>query len=151
MDTIMNSSKNEIFIAIFLGILVGLTSVLTFYFIFKKKSMSSPQDQSFSVNLQKTVKTLISPIQQEFNLTVEPSDAELISQVADFKINGTTNKEAVVIVQTDETSEIIKPDRDGNFSFTTQLKNEINQIIFTAVYNNQEKTIEKTIYYEKKN
>ncbi len=146
----MNSSKNEIFIAIFLGILVGLTSVLTFYFIFKKKSLSSSQNQAFSVNLQKTVKTLISPIQQEFNLTIEPNDAELISQVADFKINGKTNKSAVVIVQTDETSEIIKPDRDGNFIFTTQLTNEINQIIFTAIYNNQEKTIEKTIYYEKK-
>lgn len=147
MDTqLMDSSKNEVFIAIFLGILVGLVSVLSFYYIFKQNNSLTKGSDKITVDL----KTQNKPVAEAFEITVEPSDFEIISQTPEFKINGKTHKNADIIVQTDDLSKLIKPDAEGNFSYTVSLKNEISQIFISAIYKGQEKSVEKTIYYEKK-
>lgn len=142
----MDSSKNEVYIAIFLGILVGLVSVLSFYYIFKQRGSFRRESGKISVDLKTQNKT----VSEAFEMTVEPQQAEIISQIPEIKINGKTQGAADVIIQTDNSSQLIKLSRDGNFSSTVTLKNDITQIFVTAIYKGQEKTIEKTIYYEKK-
>ena len=142
----MDSSKNEVFIAIFLGILVGLVSVLSFYYIFKQKGSLLKTPEKISVNLKIQNKS----VAEAFEMTIEPQDSEIISQIPEFKINGKTQSAADVVVQTDDLSSLIKPNSDGSFSYTVSLKNDINQIFISAIYKGQEKSLEKTIYYEKK-
>ncbi len=74
----MDSSKNEVFIAIFLGILVGLVSVLSFYYIFKQKGTFKKESGKISVDL----KTQNKPVAEAFEMTVEPQDSEIISQIS---------------------------------------------------------------------
>ena len=142
----MDSSKNEVFIAIFLGILIGLVSVLSFYYVFKRKGSFLKDSKKISVNL----KTQNKPVAEAFEITVEPLDSEIISQIPEFKINGKTHKDAELIIQTDDLSQLVKLDPNGNFSYMISLKNDINQIFISAIYKGQEKNVEKTIYYEKK-
>jgi len=148
----MDSSKNEILIAVFLGILIGFISVLSFYFIFKNRSR----------NLSKTQKTIVplttnnsgknqQNIVETFDLTVDPEGDNVISQTSMFTIKGQTDKKAIVIIQTDDNTLRLTPDNDGNFSVQVNLQPEINQVFISAILgDSQEKTIEKIIYYEKK-
>ena len=151
--SIMDSSKNEVFIAIFLGILVGLVSVLSFYYIFKQRESFQKNSDKISVDLKTQTaggNNQNKPVTEAFEITVEPRDSEIISQIPEFKIYGKTYKDAYLIIQTDDSSKFIKPDSDGKFSYTISLKKDITQIFISAIYKDQDKTIEKTIYYEKK-
>jgi hypothetical protein len=154
MDTrIMDSSKNEVFIAIFLGILVGLVSVLSFYYIFKQKGSFQQNSDKISVDLNAQnagSDKQNRPIAEAFEITIEPQESEIISQIPEFKINGKTHKDAALIIQTDALSKFITPDSNGEFSYTVTLKNDITQLFISAIYKGQEKSVEKTIYYEKK-
>jgi hypothetical protein len=150
----MDSSKNEILIAIFLGILIGFISVLSFYFIYKNRSKYLPKTQKTSVSLNTKTKSSDNSGQnifENFDLTVDPEDDNVVSQTNMFTIKGQTDKKAIVIVQTDDNAIRVTPDSNGNFSTEVNLQPEINQVFISAILDStQEKTIEKIIYYEKK-
>lgn len=145
----MDSSKNEILIAIMLGILLGFVAVLTFYFVSKKNLLkNAPQSTILKLD-EKTAKN--KSIVENFDLTLTPKDADLISEVQKFVLKGKTSKNALVIIQSDTETFKIKPDSNGNFEKTINLENEVNQIFATAILGNtQEKTIEKTVIYSPK-
>lgn len=147
----MDSSKNEILIAIFLGILIGFISVLTFYFIFKNR-MRAGNGNKTTVNLnEKGEKAKTKSITQNFDLIIDPEDKEIISGAQTFTLKGSTDKNATLIVQTDDSTKTMKPDREGNFEISLDLKPEVNQVFVTSILDgSQEKTIEKIIYYEQK-
>lgn len=148
----MDSSKNEILIAVFLGIFIGFIAVLIFYFAFKK---------SQSVSTRKSVKSVVqisekktgnqNLISQNFDLTLDPSDSNIISQVSEFELRGTTDKNAVVVVQTDDEFIPVKLDSNGNFRTKINLTRDVTQVFITSVLDKtQEKTVEKIIYYNTK-
>lgn len=147
----MDSSKNEVLIAIMLGILLGFIAVVTFYFISKKNLINNSSQKTVlqidSKNNQKD-KSIV----ENFDLTINPVDSEFVSEVPEFTIKGTTSKNAIIVIQTAAVATRIQPDNDGNFQTTIKLENVVNQIFVTSILNGSEvKTIEKTILYEKKN
>lgn len=148
----MNSSKNEVIIAIFLGIFVGLISVFAFYFVAKKTNFFALRPLKVSVpikedkNAAKTDKQIV----ESFELQVTPLENEIISEVPEFKISGTVNKPAEIIVQTDNLSKIVTAGASGDFETSLELKSEINEIFVTAVAGGDARTIEKIVYYQKK-
>jgi hypothetical protein len=148
----MDSSKNEILIAIFLGILIGFISVLSFYFIFKNRSRLNPQDKKTTVSLNQDNSSKNNKnIFETFDLTVDPEDEEVISETQVFTIKGKTDKNAVVTIQTEDKIVRLTPDKNGNFSTPIELQPEVNQVFISSILDTtQEKTIEKIIYYEKK-
>jgi hypothetical protein len=147
----MDSSKNEILIAIFLGILIGFISVLSFYFIFKNRSRFSNSSSKTSIKIDNQKPTLSDKnISETFDLTINPEENEITSETQIFTISGQTIKNATVILQTSDTITRLSPDSNGNFSSQITLNPEINQIFISSILDSQEKTIEKIIYYEKK-
>lgn len=148
----MDSSKNEILIAIFLGILIGFVAVLSFYFIFRNRSrLNLTRKTSVNLTEKTSSKKGANGIAENFDLTLDPEDSEIVSQVEEFNLSGVTDKNALVFVQTDETVTKLTPDANGKFSTKIQLTQDVTQVFVTAILqNSQEKTIEKTIFFEKK-
>jgi hypothetical protein len=151
MRVTMDSSKNEILIAIFLGILIGFISVLSFYFIFKNQYRLSSLSKKTTITLdQSSQEKNNKNIFQTFNLILDPAEDNVISETSSFTLNGQTDKKAILIVQTEDKTLRLTPDNNGNFSTKLELQPDVNQIFISAILGSQEKTIEKIIYFEKK-
>jgi hypothetical protein len=147
----MDSAKNEIFIAVFLGILVGLIFVLTFYFVSKKTGFLRPQEEKISVAIKNQVKPKTSQkIEEQFDLSVDPPDSAIISQTKVYKLTGKSTTGAQVYLITDNKTEKVETQKDGTFEINVDLLSEVTQVVIAAVSQNQEKSVEKIIYYETK-
>lgn len=150
----MDASRNEITIAIFLGIFVGLISMAAFYFISKKTQLfkSSPEKISIEnvdkTKAQKNDTGKKTDANQKLFLNVTPLEKEIISPMKTFKIEGSTKKGSNVVVLNGKNSELLPLGRTGNFSASIALKTGINEVFITASFGDESITNEKIIYYQ---
>lgn len=146
----MDSSKNEIAIAIFLGITVGLISFFSFYFLSKKnflQGLQSKKSNKTTIKISSAPKKTISEV---FDLIVDPQESNIISEVDVFTIKGKTLPNTQVIATGDIDDQFLTTNsEDGSFKFEITLKNELTQIFITAIHGNEQRIVEKQLVYEK--
>lgn len=127
------------FIAVLMGILVA---GIIFYFYQKTKVI--PQSQT-------KVVTLLSPTASPHTSILLTVDRPLDETVVDTKtltISGKTTADAIVVVTTDTSDQVLSPAQNGNFSTTVILANGANRIVVTAIApNGEEAKIIRTVTF----
>ncbi len=129
-------------VAIFIGI---LAASLIFYFYQGTKVLSPQNQKTVSVKPVETPKPLV------LLVVDEPKD-ENIYDTKIIKVTGKTDPDAMIVILTKNSEDVLNPTKDGDFSTTVTLDNGANLIQITAVAKNGDtNTIEKTVSYSNEN
>lgn len=134
--------KTEKIVISFIASLIGIIAAAGAFYFYQTTKVISPTD----------IKTItLSPSPEP---TPKPSifltlDAPTNEEVTDKKIisvNGTTNPDAVVIITSGISEQVVSPSANGAFATTITLDNGQNEITVTAVSTTgEETTLTKTV------
>jgi len=143
----MESFKKEVFIALIVGIIFGLISVLAFTGSFKKIfDLFSPQRTTTSLNA--ISKVIPSPIiVNESNYAISPNNDDVFySPIA--TISGKIKPNSNIIISSESDDKIIASNLNGDFNIETSLRSGHNLIVITLFpFTENEVIKELTLYY----
>lgn len=135
---------------IILSIIAILTGLLVagvgFYFYQSTKTITPQGPKTISV-------TSPSPAVDEKNILTltTPIDEEVVDKKS-ITISGKTSKDAIVVISTSLSDEVVKPAQNGNFSTTVPIDDGENIIEVTAILpNGQEQKEVRTVTYSTEN
>lgn len=133
--------KTEKIIISFIAILIGiLFASVAFYFYQATKTV--PQSE---IKIAATPTPTSKSKSAVFLAIDSPRDEEVVSKKT-INIVGKTTPEAILVISTKNTDEVIKPVSNGNFSTTAVIDNGVNKIEITAINpNGEEAKIIKTV------
>lgn len=134
-------TKEKIILS-FAAVLIGLLVASGVFYFYQQTKILSPEKQ-------KTVLTQPSPTPKPLVLLVvdEPVD-EKIYDTKIVKVSGKTEPDALIVILTENSEDVLNPAKNGDFSTTVTLENGANLIQITAIGKNGDtNTIERTISY----
>lgn len=139
--------KTEKIVISFIAILIGiLFASVAFYFYQSTKTV--PQSE---IKIAGTPTPTSKSKSAVFLAIDSPRDEEVVSKKT-INIVGKTTSEAIVVISTKNTDEVIKPASNGNFSTTAVIDNGVNKIEITAINPNGEETkIIRTVTFSTEN
>lgn len=139
--------KTEKIIISFIAILIGiLFASVAFYFYQSTKTI--PQSET-KIAGTPTPTSKSGPA--VFLAIDSPKNEEVVNKKT-INIVGKTIPEAIVVISTENTDEVIKPVSNGNFSTTAVIDNGVNKIEITAIAPNGEETkIIRTVTFSTEN
>jgi hypothetical protein len=127
------------FVAIFFGLLVA---GIAFYLFQTTKTIPNSNSKTIS---------LISPsptIPPSISLTLDQPKDEAVVDSKVLVVSGKTQSNAVVVITTDSSEDVVTPSENGGFSTTVNLDNGQNMLEVTSIAPNGESvTIKKTVTY----
>ncbi len=122
------------FIAVLIGILVAGAG---FYFYQSAKAIPSSQIKKISLSPKDQVRPTPPPATY---LSVDsPKDEDVVDSKT-ITISGKTAPDAIVVVSTKATDNVITPAANGNFSTSATIDDGVNEIQLTAIAPNGEET-----------
>lgn len=143
--------KKEKIVLSFLAVLVGLlVAGAAFYLYQSTKTIPISKTKTISITPPH-----VSPEQQKNSsifLSVDSPKDEEVSETKTIIVSGKTTPEAVVVILSLTTDEVVTPAKNGNFSTTAVLENGVNfiEIIAIAPDGEEEKVI-KTVTFSTEN
>ncbi len=135
--------KKEKLILSFIATLFGLlVAGIAFYFIQAAKTVPSTTTKTISFASPSPTSS------PSVSLTLDqPKDEEVVSNKV-LVVSGKTQSNAVVVVITDSSDDVIAPSANGNFSTTVNLKDGQNILeIISIAPNGESMTSKKTVTY----
>jgi hypothetical protein len=117
--------KKEVFVAIFLGLALGL--IVSYGIYTARKSLKDTQNQ-ITVTPEPTPSSGV-----HNSLTLISPEDESIQAVKEVKITGTTDPESLVIIFVNDKENISSADSSGNFSLQTDLNQGANTIVVRTI------------------
>ncbi len=117
--------KKEVFVAIFLGLILGL--VVSYGIYTARKSLKDTQNK-IEVTPEPTPSSGI-----HNSLTLLSPEDESIQAVKEVKITGTTDADSLVIIFVNDKEYISNADGSGNFSLQTDLTQGANVIVVRTI------------------
>lgn len=133
----------ELFLAIFLGALLGFGLTGGYYTISKKNNISSSTlTPTPIVNSQKTVSLGEVPtgiVKKQEIIIVEPENNSIVSSPKTI-VTGTATPDSYIIINTPIKTYESKSDSEGNFSISIDLAPDINEIHITVIDSNDIQT-----------
>lgn len=139
--------KAEKVILSFVAIVIGLVAAsAAFYFYQMTKTL--PSDES-KVPIAANKKITPSPTPDRGNfLTIDSPSDEAVFDKKIISINGKTEKDATIVVTSEDADQIVKPAANGDFSLTQNIPDGTSIIYITAIFSNgEEKQVTKTVTY----
>lgn len=138
-------SKEKVVLS-FIAVLAGLlVAGIAFYFYQSTKVIPQNKIKNISVSQEPTPTITI-----KSNLFLEidkPKDETVIDKKI-ITVSGKTLSDAVIIISTNSTDEVVTPAGNGDFSTTINITDGQNQIEITAIApNGEEQTAIRTITY----
>ncbi len=135
--------KTEKIILSFIAVIIGLAVAGGAFYLYQT-TKTIPEKQANAPSIYSPSPTPSSSI----FLTVEmPKDEEVFDKKT-ITITGKTEKDAIVIISTNTSDEVITPAGNGNFSTTATIENGQNQIVIIAVSETgEEQKIVKTVTF----
>lgn len=129
-------------VAIFIGL---LAASIIFYLYQGTKSLPKELQKTVFVKPTETPKPLV------LLVVDEPKD-EKIYDTKVIKIIGKTEPDALIVILTENSEDVLNPAKNGDFSTTVTLENGANLIQITAVNKKGEtNTVERTASYSSEN
>jgi hypothetical protein len=127
------------FVAVFFGLLVA---GIAFYLFQTTKTIPNSNSKTIS---------LISPsptIPPSISLTLDQPKDEAVVDSKVLVVSGKTQSNAVVVITTDSSEDVVTPSENGGFSTTVNLDNGQNMLEVTSIAPNGESvTMKKTVTY----
>jgi hypothetical protein len=127
------------FVAIFFGLLVA---GIAFYLFQTTKTIPNSNSKTIS---------LISPsptIPPSISLVLDQPKDEAVVDSKVLVVSGKTQSNAVVVITTDSSEDVVTPSENGGFSTTVNLDNGQNMLEVTSIAPNGESiTVKKTVTY----
>lgn len=135
--------KTEKFIISFVAILVGIVVAAGAFFIYQQtKTVPLSETKVISIN-----PVTVTPAPSIFLAVDRPGDEEVTDKKT-ITVSGKTAADAVVLISTNTSDQIINPAQNGNFSVTQSIEDGVNIIVVTAIApNGQEAKVIRTITY----
>jgi hypothetical protein len=142
--------KTERIVLSIVAVLVGLLAAGGAFYLYQM-TKTVPNEKTKPVTLGEQVTPTPTPDTGNY-LTIDTPQDEEVSTKATITIAGKTNKEATIIVSSEDADQVVKPSGDGNFSLTMNIGSGTNLLQITAVYpNGEEKSVNKTVTYSTEN
>lgn len=138
-------TKEKIILSI-TAVLIGLLAASAVFYFYQGTKV-------IPIDKQKTVLIKPSPTPKPSVLLVidEPTD-EKIYDTRVIKISGKTDPDALIVILTENSEEVLNPTKNGDFSTTITLENGANLLEITAVGKNGDtNTIERTVSFAAEN
>lgn len=134
-------TKEKIILS-FVAVLIGLLVASGVFYFYQQTKVISPEKQ-------KTVLTQPSPTPKPLVLlVVDELLDEKIYDTKVVKISGKTEPDALIVILTENSEDVLSPAKNGDFSTTVTLENGANLIQITAIgKNGGTNTIERTVSY----
>ncbi|MBI4096536.1 MAG: hypothetical protein HY425_02335 [Candidatus Levybacteria bacterium] len=135
--------KKEKLILSFIAIVFGLLAAGGIFYILQA-AKTVPANNA---NIASLISPTPTPIPSVFLTIDRPKDEEVVTSKI-LTISGKTVSNAVIVIITDSSEDVITPASNGNFSATVKIDNDQNIIQITAIAPNGEQvTVKKTITY----
>lgn len=126
------------FVAVLIGLLVASGA---FYFYQQTKVIPPEKQKTISVQPSPTPKPSVV-------LTLDEPADEKVFETRIIKISGKTEPDALIVILTESSEEVLNPAKNGDFSTTINLENGVNILQITAVGKNGDtNTIDRTVSY----
>jgi len=138
--------KSERIILSFIAVLIGLVVAgVAFYLYQMTKTVEEPsKKQSSDTSIGNPTPT---PDKSLFLTVNSPTEEEVVTKKT-ISISGNTTPDAIIIVRTETSDDVVSPSKTGTFSVTQTLTDGTNLIQITAIFpNGEEKKIERTVTY----
>lgn len=134
--------KKEVWLAIFLGLMVGILISLGIYIAnraLKTKRLSSNIPQTTSLS---------SPLPSPSSLIINEPENNLVFKVNEATISGQAKPEATIAILAENQEDLLMADKQGFFSTKISLISGLNEIKIVAIDNNanQEEKIIQLVY-----
>jgi len=138
--------KAEKIILSFVAVSVGLIAAgIAFYLYQMTKTIPPSKTQTLSVKSQISISP--TPNAQNF-LTVENPKDESVSATKTITISGKTAPRTTIIVNTENSDQVVNAAENGDFTLTMSIGNGTNVIQITAVFSDgEEKKVIRTVTY----
>lgn len=120
--------KSEKIILAFIGVVIGLIFAGAGFYIYQT-TKTLPDSVSKVINTKKATPTPNS----DFFLAISEPENELVVNKKVVTVSGKTIPEAVVSIVTDNSQEVVKPTRMGDFKTTITIGNGENIIMITSI------------------
>jgi len=135
--------KKEKLILYFVATLFGLLVAGIAFYLFQT-TRTIPTTATKTITLASPTPTSAPSISLALN---QPADEEVVNSKV-LIVSGKTQSNAIVVVITDSSQDVITPSANGNFSTTVNLDNDQNILEVTAIAPNGESvTSKKTVTY----
>lgn len=135
--------KTEKLILSFAATLFGLLVAGVAFYLFQTTKTITPSNSKI-VSFTTPMPT---PVPSIFLIVEKPKDEDVLTSKI-LVISGKTNSNAVVIIMTDSSEDVITPSGNGDFSTTVPINNGQNIVEITAIAPNGESTtVKKTVTY----
>lgn len=133
-------SKEKVILSAFAVLLGLLLSALGFYIYQGAKYTSSPSKDL-------TIKPTPTPKPSIYLTVTEPKDEAVFDKKV-IEVSGKTAKDALIVILTEDSEEVVSPTNLGDFSTTITLGGGENFIQITAIAPNGESlTVDRTVTY----
>ena len=135
--------KTEKFILSFIAVILGLLVAGAAFYVFQATKTVTPTNTK-TISLASPTPT---PIPAIFLTLEQPKDEDVVNSKV-LIVSGKTNENAIVVVITDSSEDVINPSGNGSFSTTVNLDNDQNILEVIAIAPNGESTTtRRTITY----
>ncbi|HZE86639.1 MAG TPA: hypothetical protein VE090_00370 [Methylomirabilota bacterium] len=142
--------KAERVILSFVAVIVGLVAAgIAFYLYQMTRVVPAQKDKPIAM----MPKDSPSPTPDNANiLTVESPSDQTVFDKKIITITGKTRSDATILVNSENTDQVVKPASNGNFSITQTIPDGTTLLHITAVFpNGQEQTITRTVTFSTEN
>jgi hypothetical protein len=137
--------KKELFLAILIGLLVGLVIV---FGVYRTKIIFTPKNKSSTLEASPSPEASADIIS---NLVIHSPLNESIQEKEDVTIAGSTNHNEFVVILVNEEEFVTTADESGNFSISAQLETGSNIIEINSINEDGKLTTEElTVIYTSK-
>lgn len=138
--------KIEKIVLSFIAVMVGLLVAGIAFFVYQStKVIPSSKLPKITINSPSPTVTLPPPT---VILSIDQPLDESVTDKKSITVNGKTNPNATIIVNTASDDQVVKPATTGDFSITVPLNDGENQITLTAINDNgEEVTKQLTVTY----
>lgn len=134
--------KTEKIVISFIASLIGIIAAAGAFYFYQTTKVISPNDI-------KTITLSPSPLptsEATIFLTIDTPANEEVTDKKIITVSGATSPDAVVIITSALSDQVISPSQNGSFSTTLILDNDQNEITITAVSpTGEETTVVKTV------
>ncbi|CAN5123384.1 hypothetical protein BH11PAT1_BH11PAT1_1160 [soil metagenome] len=137
--------KTERLILSFIAVLVGLLVAGIGFYIYQMTS-KKPAENTNRITLKAS--PTISESVDQYPLSVDSPSDEMVIDKKTVSISGKTGKDAVVVISTGTSDQVVKATTSGNFTATQTIDSGTSTIRITSLFpDGQERHIIKTITY----
>lgn len=139
--------KAEKVILSFVAIVIGLVAASAAFYFYQMTKTLPKEKAQIEIAANKKVTPSPTPDRGNFLTIDEPTDEGVFDKKI-IAINGKTEKNATIIVTSEDADQIVKPAANGDFSLSQNIPDGTSILYITAIFpNGEEKQVTKTVTY----